>query len=229
VDDRDGPGGGIVGAIYNITTTTFQSVGNALLTFSSMAALTVDGNAFGDLFNVDGTSSLTAVVLNGNGDNDLFDITNGDVDNTIDGVPTLNGGAGDDTINYNDQDDTGDDVYNISSTNITKRSGRLIIADLVYTSIQKIDVDANPGNNTISVDSLGTFFPPFSLPTDLDIDAGGCNDVILIGIGLMASMFGDVTVAGGDGVDDLIVDDSGNDQSGAGSSPAPLSIVIRAR
>src|SRR6185436_18862542 len=112
VDDRDGPGGGIVGAIYDLTSTTFQSVGNALVTFSSMAALTVDGNAFGDLFNVDGTSSLTDVILNGNGGNDLFDVTSGDVDNTIDGVPTLNGGSGDDTINYNDQTDTGDDTYN---------------------------------------------------------------------------------------------------------------------
>ncbi|HEV8606137.1 MAG TPA: hypothetical protein VGQ99_12265 [Tepidisphaeraceae bacterium] len=211
VDDRDGPGGGLVGAIYNITSTTFQSVGNGLVTFSSMAELTVDGNAFGDLFNVDGTSSLTAVTLNGNGDNDLFDITSGDVDNAIDGVPTLNGGAGDDVINYNDQNDTGDDVYNISSTNITKRSGRTIIADLVYSSIQMIDVDASAGNSTISVDSLGKFnFPGFNLPTDLDINAGAGDDDILIGDGTMLNMYGDVTVAGGDGVDNLIVDDSAN-------------------
>ncbi len=162
-------------------------------------------------------SSLTLAVV-GNGGDDTLNVAaaSNDFDTFISGVLTFSGGVGGfDRILLDDTGDGGDDPYDItsvapdlftpaSSHDFTKEIGGTL---RFFNDVELFDLDANAGNNTISL--LGNGGLPANL--DLNVNGGGGDDDFVLGDGSTGIAFydADLIFNGGAGNDSAIVQGQG--------------------
>src|SRR5262249_9075461 len=90
---------------------------------------------------------------------------NGNLDN-LDGALTVNGGAGVDALNINDQNNPFNDTFTIAATSVD----RPFAAPITYGTVENVTVNAGAGDNTFAV--LAT--PAASMT----LNAGAGNDTI---------------------------------------------------
>jgi hypothetical protein len=145
------------------------------ISFNQINALIINGGtgtvAIGNTFNVQSTAANTAVTIHAGGRNDTINV--GNAANTLDdihGPLTVDGQAGTDTLNVNDQGSTTPHLYSVTSTRVIRAPGGPTID---YSNIEILNFHPGvtilppPGNgNTVDVESTDA-------NTAVEVDAGG--------------------------------------------------------
>ncbi|MBC8108517.1 MAG: hypothetical protein H7Z14_18170 [Anaerolineae bacterium] len=225
----------------NTTTNVVTVTGDANVSGSDIDTidLEVDGTAMS--FEVNGTDELiegaqfSTIVVNALEDNDDIDVdellsgksvtVNGgngndnisaaqelqDIDTDLDSNFTANGGAGTDTLVFNDQaDSAGGDDYTLTTTTFVKNAS-VINRVITYATIETLTLNGGPNASTYDINSLSSV-----LTNGLTINAGAAADTITIGgtVGdIDSTVNADVIVHGNGGVDTVIFNDSTDDNT----------------
>jgi ELWxxDGT repeat protein len=170
------------------------------------------------------------LVVAGTGGADTFDLTpvtgGTDVGVAVNGVSLgsfhtttgqvqVYGYGGGDTLNFNDQADTANDTYTVTSSGLT-RTGAVTVSP---AGVENLIINAGSGSNPINV--TGT-----AAGTAVTVNGGGGNDTINVGNGnTLDGIQGALTVNGQAGTNRLNV----NDQSAAGAQTYTLSATTLVR
>jgi hypothetical protein len=183
------------------TTTTIEANGfSEAIPDAQFVTLTVNAGAGNDNIDVNALASGKTVTVNGDADNDRIDVAqdNDDIDTNILSDFTANGGAGVDTVTFNDGlDGIGADTYGITSSVLTKS-----IREVSYSSIDLVQIFGSPQASTYTITST-------SSTTDYTISGGSLADSFIVGTGDIDSyVLGSVTITGNGGADSLLFDDS---------------------
>lgn len=194
---------------YTLTDSTFTRDGMATIFYEGFQSLSIegaeeaDGSKGGSIYQINSTPAGVDVTITGSNGDDTFNVGNGIVDDAIVGNLTVIGGGGDDTLVFDDHDDTGSDQYRITATTFSKSSlveMTWIVRTMNYSQIDSLLVTANGDSNDCTVESL--------LGADLELNAGGGNDYITVGGGdVTNNMLGGLSVHGDDGTDTIYVAD----------------------
>ena len=170
----------------------------------------IELTAGNDTLTIGDVASTTTLSADGGAGDDTFRHGGGDVASNVRGNVTLNGGAGNDLLLYDDGQDDQPANYAVNRTTLV-RTFRGTTNTLTYDSMSLVELQASPVNNTITVQGLGDFVStplPRTLPVELLIDAGGGDDNVFVGAGDLNQLVGPVIVNGGPGADDLTVNDA---------------------
>jgi hypothetical protein len=189
-----------------------------LISSTSTAVTTVNGNNGADTFNVRATTGVTN--LNGNAGADVFNLgslspaTGGNV-NSIAGVVNINGGSevivlvaiggGSDTINV---DDTGDSAANSGTLTLTSLTGLGLGGGVNYALIETLNINLGSGSDTFNVQSTNA-------TTVTTLNTGAGHNIINVGSqapasnGVVDNISGWLIVVGS-GSDTMNVDDTGS-------------------
>ncbi len=160
--------------------------------------ITLNGAGSDDTFIIDALPGTFELVVNGGAGADVFEIADQPVNDRGHGIVTVNGGSGDDVLNFDEVSWAGGHSYTVSSTAISKSSRP---APVNYSSISSLHVYAGGGNDTIRVNST-----PSGTEVFVYGDAG--NDTIRAGNqDLSANLRNSVRVFGGTGTDTVVLDD----------------------
>ena len=177
----------------------FVQRGTERVNYSGIEQLTVNAGDGDDDITVDGTSVPT--IVNGeNGDDDFT------VNGVMDAALTLNGGPGTDSLLINGT--SGDDVIILTDSSITGLG-----ANITFTSIENLAVDAGAGNDTVDGSALTMSVTIFG-GTGNDLLIGGSNDDQLFGEednDRLHGNAGDDLLDGGTG-NDALFGDAGDDE-----------------
>jgi Ca2+-binding RTX toxin-like protein len=196
--------GSLSGHNYTVTMTTVQRSGAALITYSGMESLVVNAGSFSDTITVQSTLFGTPVVVNAGDGNDTINM--GDSTHSPDwwfwAPLTVHGGSGNDVLNANFQASFGSQGYVLAPGTLANTG----MAPVTYDGVESLVLTASPYDDTITV--RGT-----ESATAVTINAGGGNDTINVGGGLLFPTLGTIqgalTVNGGDGSDVLNLNDWG--------------------
>ena len=148
---------------------------------------------------VESTAAATDYTLRaGDGDDTInFGGTARDV-SAIDGEVTVFGGAGDDRINYNDDNSATNNTYTVSPDNLS-RTGAAVVDP---NGIEAVVVNAGSGADLFNV-------PATLAATPVTLNGNGGNDTFRVANGIWDNAIaGPVTVNGGNGFDELDIDDT---------------------
>lgn len=168
----------------------------------SVNTITVNADDGDDIIRVYGVPAGVNVVVNAGTGNDLIQVGDGDIDDATTGVRDnvfVNGGTGTDSLSYYDlTDNVGDDTYTITSSTIIKT---LSGVTTYGSDVERIDVTANPFNNTFDINSV-------SSATDLYLSGFSGDDTYNLAVDFDSTIFGFVSCIGGAGADKILIDDS---------------------
>ena len=215
-----GLGMGDGGIAYSGLTTLNISLGSGdntlLISGTSSAATTVNGNNGADTFNVQATTG--ALNLNGGNGDDTFNFgsatpdTGGTVSN-IAGQVTIDGGEGADVVNVDNTGDTTDNSGTLTATDLT---GLGLGTGINYSAVETLKINLGSGDDTFNVQST-------SAATTLNTGAGA--NVVNVGSlspdvgGIVDNIQGALTITG-NGSDTLNVDDTGSEGDKTGTLTA---------
>ena len=173
---------------------------------AQFGAIIVNAGAGADDVDVDQLLSGKTVIVNGEDGNDLIQIAPefGDIDSDLGSDVEADGGAGTDTITFNDVNDgSGSDTYTITAPSVQK-GGRLV-EHLLFETVR---VTGSPQDSVYDVVSTSPFY-------ELEVDAGSANDTFNVGDDDYDSrIFGDVDINGGAGSDTLNIEDDNDAGTG---------------
>jgi hypothetical protein len=107
-----------------------------------------------------------AKVAGGNG-NDTINVGNASTLDTIQGAICADGGAGTNTVNVNDQNDTDANTYSFTGSTV-ERTGSFM---LTFANTAALNLNAGKGNDTINVNAL-------TAALAVTVNAGGGTDLL---------------------------------------------------
>lgn len=145
-----------------------------------------------------GAGSLTCLAENCEADGragmDTFNVGNGEV-NSIGSELVLRGGGDSDALYINDQDDLGNDIYTVTTSQVSKPN---FLLD--YHEMESLTLNAGTDNNSININSTG-------FGTSVVINAGAGGDTIHLSPTAqnLSLIGGPVTVNGQQGFDNVIL------------------------
>lgn len=146
--------------------------------------------------NVAATAATTYTSIVAGSANDKVSVGGGDVDSNIKGTLSILAGAGTDTFYVNDAVDSGDDSYFLDLSKFNKYSS----ADVFFSQFEKTQIDANLGNDNFYIKGVNS-------PTT--INGSGGDDHFFVGsTGSIKNIRKDLSLDGGTGKDEVIVNDS---------------------
>lgn len=149
------------------------------------------------------SSSSTAWTVEGEAGNDTFEVGVGDYDTNIQGAITVNGGTDTDVLLLDDTNDGGStDRYILTRTTFTKNSPGMTVGTLTYSGVNEITLD---GSNS------STPFDIQSIPTGVSVTVngqGGADVFTIAGGDYDTNIKSTLTVNGGSGTDELLIDDT---------------------
>jgi hypothetical protein len=186
---------------YTISTSSIVR-GVQTMNYSSVETMTFHGTSGNNDFAVASLAASTSATLNGNSGNDRLFM--GGVAQNLDNVAgsvVFNGGAGTDTVELRDQQNSRNDTYTIQSTSFTRPS----FGPLTLSTIEGITVQGGSGNNTFQLLATTAGVP-------VSLHGNGGADHFAIGGSVQANIgtnfASDITVDGGDGSDTVTIFDS---------------------
>lgn len=203
---------------YTLTGTTFNKTGFATLTYLGTEDLVLDAGTGNNSITLDGLSADDVTVRGGDGDDtlevryvvatstyldcgagaDVCNFGDDDIDSHIAGAATVVGGAGADTLNLDDRNDTGTDLYSFLPAGFIKTGADAV----VFQTTETVVLNASNVDSTIEV----TGSPAGA---NITLNAGeGADDIEIGGGDFDSKLGGSVVVNGGNGVDSLLLDDS---------------------
>src|SRR5262249_14733429 len=143
-------------------------------------------------------ASGAPVTVNAGGGNDTVNIGGGNLSN-LHAAVIVDGQAGTDKVNVNDQANAPGDSYTVTSTTLT----RAPFARLTYPTTERLTLNADAAYTALSGSSNALGVP-------LTVNAGGGNDTINVGNGNLDNLKGAVAVNGQAGTDKVNVSDQAN-------------------
>jgi len=187
---------------YTVTTTSVKPTGGFDVSYAGTESVALTAGGLADTFNVQSTALGTAMTINEGAGNDTANV--GSTANTLDdiqGVLSLNGQAGVDSLNLRDQGSSAGQSYTLTSGKLT-RSGGVLTG---YSGMESLELDAGAFDDNVAVQSTAA-----ATPINLNTGAGG--DTVSLGnaahsLDGIASL---VTVNGQAGTDAVVLDDSGD-------------------
>lgn len=186
------------GAAYTINSATFDATGFGSLSYLLTENVTLWTDELANTVNVNSLAANVDLSVRTLGGDDLLKVGVGDLDSTVLGDVSFQGGTGEDTFRFNDgSDDFGDDSYTLGNGTFTKTG----IESWSYIQTENVQLNASPFDNTIQITSLG--------PVDLTINAYLGNDTIQFGTTRADLISGDVVVNGSLGEDVIHVNATG--------------------
>ena len=186
-----------------------------LISSTSTATTTVNGNAGADTFNVQANTG--ALNLNGGVGNDTFNFgslqptTGGVVDNLV-GLVTVNGGGDTDVVNV---DDTGDEANNNGTLTDANLTGLGMGNGINYALVETLNINLGSGNDTFNVQATNAI-------TVTTLNTGDGENIINVGSlapstgGIVDNIQGALIIVGS-GSDTLNVDDTGSEGDKTGT------------
>ena len=159
VDDQDA----VFSDTYNITSSTLTRIIFGGLTYSGLAGLTLNAETGNNTINIHSTSA--PVTINDDAGSDTVNVGDPGMVNGLDnlaGAVTVHG-SGSDFVNVNDQDAGFSDGYTLTSSTLT----RPFFGGLTYSGIAGLTLNAETGNNTITLVSTSP-----STPVTINGDGG---------------------------------------------------------
>ncbi len=145
---------------YTITSTTVSRPFFGGLTYGTIESLVLNaqnllGTNGNNTINIDSTAAGVTTTINANDGNDIVNVGNAALATGLDLLPgpvVVNGGAGSDTVNLNDQSADFNDAYTITSTTVS----RPFFGGLTYGTIESLVLHAQNllgtnGNNTFNI------------------------------------------------------------------------------
>lgn len=138
---------------------------SAYVGYSGIETVTVNMGSGGDWMAVQGTNAATSTFLNGGGGDDEFWLPNGPHLDPVLGPVTVNGGAGSNSLLFNDQESATAAAYTLTATTF-QRTGTAVVT---YSGIQSLSLNAGLGDDTITIVSTA----PGAMTT---INGGGGTD-----------------------------------------------------
>jgi hypothetical protein len=178
---------------------------------AEVSSLTINGGSHGNVYNVQNVPSGVATTLHTGSGNDTINV--GNAANTLDGILgplTVDGQAGFDTLNVNDQGEITPHTYTVTATTVVRLPGGPTIT---YLDIESLNLHPGhilgPGPTNNVIDVLST-----NADTPVEIDAGG-GATVNVGnaAGTLDDLQGPVNVIGEDAAVTLNVNDQGSDNS----------------
>jgi len=190
-----------------------------LISSTSTATTTVNGNAGADTFNVQANTG--ALNLNGGVGNDTFNFgslkptTGGVVDNLV-GLVTVNGGGDTDVVNV---DDTGDEANNNGTLTNASLTGLGMGNGINYSLVETLNINLGSGIDTFNVQSTNAITVT-TLNTGLGTNTINVGSLAptLVG-GIVDNIQGQLIIQGS-GSDTLNVDDTGSEGNKTGTLTA---------
>ncbi len=157
-------------------------------------ALRLDANLGNNLITVT-NSDEGVITINGGNGNDTVVVGGGDLDAQV-GQPSVIGGGGIDVVRFDDTADQVDnDVYYFTSPGVFSKSSS---SPYYYSpaDTERVELLANAGSNIIHIDAMPN-------GVTLVVNAGEGNDNIEVGTinGMVDGVLGNVSLAGGSGQD----------------------------
>jgi hypothetical protein len=149
---------------YTVTSTTVSRTVSAVITYGGLSALTVDGGYGSVAYNVQGSSASTPITLNAGTGNDTVNI--GGAGPTLDavrGALTLNGQAGSDILNLNDQGAAAGHTYSLNGSNLT-RDG---IAAVTFSTFETVNLTAGTHDDNLILTAM-----PAGVQMTMDMGSG---------------------------------------------------------
>lgn len=180
---------------------------DASSTASAVENVTYTGTPLADVVNVAGTNALVTLSVNGANGNDTVTVGN-DIDSTVFGAISLDGGPGADRLTFDDSADSFIDTYSFGATGsvgtFRKDSGKAAIS---YTGFGGVTLQAGLGGRVANNQT----FRVTALPDVIGVTifAGTGDDQLYVGDGVanLDLLKGALTFNGEGGVDDIIYND----------------------
>jgi hypothetical protein len=183
---------------FTITGTTTTRDASALITYSSIHGLVLNGGSGNVPYNIESTAAGTLVAVNAGAGNNTFNLspTAKFLDN-LKGNITVSGGGGINTLTEYDQNDPYNDTYTITATTTTRTASALV----TYSSLPKLVLYGGSGNVTYSVLSTAS--------GSTTVTGGAGNNTVNVGnAGSVQGIGGNLYVNDPTGHTTLNVDDS---------------------
>ena len=149
---------------YTITDSIVGRVSFGGLTYSGIQSLTLNADTGGNTINVTGSASGIPVTINAGGNNNTINVGNGDLSRLAGAVMVNDQGNGD-RVNINDQSASSSNAYTITSSTVS----RGFFGGLTYGKIAGLILNAESGNNTISVVSTAPGVGPQRLVVEVPV------------------------------------------------------------
>jgi hypothetical protein len=189
------------GDTYTIATGSIQRTAEALISYSGVSSVTVNGGSANITYDINSTSGSTPLTINaGNGANIFVMTPASDFLDNIQGAVTLHGGTGSNTLTVDDQNDTfNGDTYTIGIGSIQRTAEALISYSGTFGSVT---VNGGSANITYDINSTASGTP-------LTVNAGnGANTFVMTPASdFLDNILGAVTLNAGTGNNTLTVDD----------------------
>jgi hypothetical protein len=178
---------------YTLSPTQFTASSGQVVNFSG-AGITLNANGGNNAIAVTATVSGEPFVINANGGNDTISLGGGNIDQNILVVPTIDGGAGTDTLAFDNSADAAAESLTLNSSGFTDG-----MTFGFGSNIEALAIKTGPGGGTSNLDQV-------PLPTTFTGGTG--NDVVNVGAGnLDANLISALSATGGAGTDSLLLDD----------------------
>src|SRR5262249_18348300 len=138
------------GASRTITLNASGFIDGQTHPFSTIETAIIWTGPGGGTANLDYISVPTSV--SGGSGNDVVNVGNGNLDTNLLASVTVNGNSGTDALFINDAGDVGDDNYSFGTSDTMQKSTSS--NKVVATGMENTTLDANKGNNMITVNSI---------------------------------------------------------------------------
>jgi hypothetical protein len=155
--------------------------------------ISADGGA--DTITLGTLATSAPITLDAGGGDDTISLGGG---NILTGNPanlTIDGNGGNDSILYDDHSSTDTGAYVLNNASLSK-------SGLVTPSITNVE------GASLLANGQGTLITVVSTTVGTTVNAGGGDDTIVLGDGLLTQISAPVTLNGGDGSDSVVLDDS---------------------
>jgi acrosin len=164
--------------------------------YFEVESLKLECNVDSNTITVESTDGATNTTVYGNDGDEHYNFGLNNNVKDIKGLVEASGGAGTDSLTYDDQDSTQAHSYTVSPNNITRTNPDV---GAVRPFVDSIVVNAGLGADTLSVTN--------NVPTT--VSGGGGNDAFVVAGGVWDfAILGELTIDGGADTDSLVIDDT---------------------
>jgi hypothetical protein len=186
---------------YLVSGFAFEKTAADTMTMPDIERFNLTANNSNNFINVPQISAGFNVSVNAGDGNDTITTGFDDLDNNILAGLTITGGAGTDSLTFEDNaDGIGSDIVTIASTSVDKP---LLSNPISFFTMENVLFLASPQSDTINITGVNSL-------VGLVVNAGNGNDTITNGTDLNSQWLGNATINGGGGTDSIALDDSGD-------------------
>jgi subtilisin family serine protease len=182
---------------------------SAQFPLATVSSIVVNAGDGADAVGINGVPASKPVAVNGGNGDDTINFGNGDIEG-IGSAVTLDGGTGSDTLNFLDEADTGDgDTYFLAGGTLSKLSPTGATTPVYsFIATESVVLQANHDDNVINVNAVAA-----DVFDGMGVNGNGGSDTFNFGNGDIERIGSPVTLNGGAGSDTLNIldeDDTGD-------------------